>query len=84
MLVKAEVLEWNAAVIEYSLHKPATDTRTSNEIQCVGKVGSYFQPWHTMCEAPGCYKMDQRDVDGMQLCPICEMVRVSVALERIG
>lgn len=66
--------EWNEAVDKYIATQG--DPRPPFEIALQAKIGIHGGPLYRHCEAEGCSKVEDRDVDKMKGCGKCKLVGV--------
>ncbi|KAJ3551211.1 hypothetical protein NM688_g4836 [Phlebia brevispora] len=64
--------EWNKAVDEYIEVKG--DKRPRFDIELKAKIGADGGPLYRHCEAEGCTKVEQRDVEKMKCCSGCKKI----------
>ncbi|KAJ3899922.1 hypothetical protein F5879DRAFT_810074, partial [Lentinula edodes] len=63
--------KWNSAVDRYIAS--SSDLRPRLDIECAAKIGHSLGPRHKVCEAPGCGKVEGKDLKEVLACSGCKM-----------
>ena len=73
---------WNAAVDEYI----ETDGRLRDrfEVEYEAKIGIDGGPLYKTCSAPGCGKVEKRDVPSVMRCSGCTLVSIEFYIKAIS
>ena len=71
--------QWNKAVDEYI--ETDGSLRDRFEVEYKAKIGIDGGPLYKTCSAPGCGKVEKRDIPSVMRCSGCTLVSVKYCLE---